>query len=89
MAGAQQASAREPGNAGLAATFLKHKLWRIRNTGLCGRFPALCLAAQVVDRSTVCAHGIELARLLLVTITGAVSWISQVLHAQMPVIHAQ
>jgi hypothetical protein len=50
----------------MAATFLKHKLWRISNTGRGGADPALCLSAQVFDRSVLCPIGIELARLLLV-----------------------
>jgi hypothetical protein len=54
------------GKGVLAATFLKHKLWRIRNNGLRGRRSALCPAAQVIDRSVICLCGLTLARLLLV-----------------------
>src|ERR1700722_7288503 len=49
-----------------AASFLKHKLWRISNTERRCRNPALCLAAQVIDRSVICMPTFELARLLLV-----------------------
>ena len=50
----------------LAATFLKHKLWRIRNTRLRRCDLALCLTSQVVDQTALCAPETKLARLLLV-----------------------
>jgi len=51
---------------GLAATFLKHKLWRIRNTKRRGRISALCSVPQVIDRPMLCVLECGLARLLLV-----------------------
>jgi hypothetical protein len=50
----------------LAATFLKHKLWRFRNTRHRGSRRASCSASQVIDRSMFCALEGGLARLLLV-----------------------
>ena len=55
---------------GCAATFLKHKLWRNRNTGRWARYPALCLALQVIDRTAISPQELALARLLLVGTTG-------------------
>src|SRR5579863_2083114 len=49
-----------------AATFLKHKLWRIRNTAKSGPPAALRPASQVFDRSALCSPDDRLARLLLV-----------------------
>jgi len=57
---------RSPAAAARAASFLKHKLWRISNTTPRTSCLALCRAAQVVDRSVICVLGFALARLLLV-----------------------
>ena len=54
------------GTAACAASFLKHKLWRISNTTPRTSCLALCRAAQVIDRSVICVLGFALARLLLV-----------------------
>jgi hypothetical protein len=51
---------------GLAATFLKHKLWRIRNTKRRELSSALSPESQVIDRPMLCLLEDRLARLLLV-----------------------
>src|SRR4030081_1669026 len=51
---------------GLAATFLKHKLWRIRNTRRRELSSALSPESQVIDRPMLCLLEDRLARLLLV-----------------------
>jgi hypothetical protein len=49
-----------------AASFLKHKLWRIRNTAHGRRILESLPGLQVIDRSVLCALACKLARLLLV-----------------------
>jgi hypothetical protein len=49
-----------------AASFLKHKLWRIRNTAHLRRIIRWGQGLQVIDQPALCTHGCKLARLLLV-----------------------
>lgn len=66
-----------------AATFLKHKLWRIRNTGHPCCSGSLCPESQVVDQPVLYALEARLARLLLVGMREAVLTGGPELHAEM------